>query len=81
MSAKVTKVALECLPWGTTQSFEIAHAERILRMQNNGGWKLPGDSPFEFVDNGIRRKPNKAGDNRTTEAGSDKPSYIAPKPD
>ncbi len=40
--------------------FEISHAERILRMKNNGGWKLPEDSKFEFSkENGIKYKRNK----------------------
>jgi hypothetical protein len=36
------------------ETFEIDHAERILRMENNGGWTLPSDSKFQFSkDNGI----------------------------
>ena len=54
MAAKVTKVVLECPPLNTTQEFEISHAERLLRIKNNGGWQLPEKSTFEFVDNGIR---------------------------
>lgn len=33
---------------GMTQEFEINHAERILRAPENGGWKLPDDSPYQF---------------------------------
>lgn len=33
---------------GKTQDFEINHAERILRMPNNGGWRLPDNSPYQF---------------------------------
>lgn len=33
---------------GKTQEFEINHAERILRMPNNGGWRLPDNSPYQF---------------------------------
>lgn len=54
MNAKTTTVTL--VANGVTQQFELAHAERILRMRNNGGWALPEDSKFEFVDNGIRRR-------------------------
>jgi hypothetical protein len=54
MNAKTTTVTL--VANGVTQQFELAHAERILRMRNNGGWALPKDSKFEFVDNGIRRR-------------------------
>lgn len=28
------------------QEFEINHAERILRMPNNGGWHLPEESNY-----------------------------------
>lgn len=40
-----------------TGSYTVNHAERILRMPNNGGWKLPSDSKFNFDEkNGITRK-------------------------
>ena len=39
------------------QSFELEHAERILKMPNNGGWKLPEGSKFKFDEkNGITLK-------------------------
>lgn len=42
------------------QEFEINHAERILRMPNNGGWYLPDDSNYEMdQQNGIVIKRNK----------------------
>ena len=43
-----------------SDDFEIAHAERLLMMPNNGGWELPKDSTFEFTkENGIRHKRDK----------------------
>jgi hypothetical protein len=60
MNAKTTTVTL--VANGVTQDFEFAHAERILRMPNNGGWKLPEDSKFEFIDNGLQRRGNKKED-------------------
>lgn len=60
MGAKTTKVLLVVPAENMQHEFEITHAERLLRMGNNGGWQLPEDSQFEFtVENGIRRKPNK----------------------
>tara|TARA_R110000851_G_scaffold322550_2_gene488676 strand:+ start:5734 stop:5931 length:198 start_codon:yes stop_codon:yes gene_type:complete len=41
------------------ESFEINHAERILKMPNNGGWKLPTDSKYIFDTNGLTVKSNK----------------------
>lgn len=39
------------------QMFEVEHAERILRMNPNGGWQLPANSPFEFTtQTGLARK-------------------------
>ena len=62
MTAKVTKVVLECPTLNTTEEFEINHAERLLRMPNNGGWQLPEDSPYYFdVKNGIGYKQTKKG--------------------
>lgn len=45
-----------------TEPYEINHAERILRMPNNGGWQLPEDSEhtFDFND-GIGNRENKPG--------------------
>lgn len=44
-----------------TREFEISHAERLLRMPNNGGWHLPENSKFEFVNNGLQRRQDKKG--------------------
>lgn len=60
MNAKTTTVTL--VANGVTREFEISHAERILRMRNNGGWTLPRESKFEFVNNGLRRCEDKKGD-------------------
>ena len=59
MNAKTTTVTL--VANGVTREFEFSHAERLLRMQNNGGWKLPETSKFEFVDYGLRRRQDKKG--------------------
>lgn len=73
MAAKVTKVKLICPPHGLTDEFEIKHAERLLRMPNNGGWQLPKDSDFKFTnDNGIEYKRNKKADNGVEKAQNDK---------
>jgi hypothetical protein len=60
MNAKTTTVTL--VANGVTQDFEFAHAERLLRMPHNGGWKLPENSKFEFVENGLRRRTDKKED-------------------
>jgi len=57
MNAKTTNVTL--VANGVTEEFEFSHAERILRMPRNGGWKLPKDSKFEFVNNGLRCRTDK----------------------
>lgn len=57
MGAKTTTVTL--VAGGVTRAFEISHAERLLRMPRNGGWVLPDDSPFEFVEDAIQRRRNK----------------------
>lgn len=69
---KKTTVLLECLTLGTTREFEVSHAERLLRMHNNGGWQLPKNSKFEFdKENGIRYKTDKNGDNGAKEENGD----------
>lgn len=59
MGAKVTTVTL--VANNVTRDFEFEHAENLLRMPNNGGWKLPEDSKFEFVDYALRCKQDKKG--------------------
>ena len=61
MNAKTTTVTL--VANGVTRDFELSHAERLLRMPRNGGWALPENSKYEFVDNGLRRRANKRKDN------------------
>lgn len=42
---------------GAQREFEINHAERILRAPENGGWKLPDNSPYQFdYYNGITKR-------------------------
>lgn len=43
-------------------TLEINHAERLLKMPRNGGWKLPKDSLYKLGENGLIKKS----DNRTT---------------
>ncbi|WP_289110409.1 hypothetical protein [uncultured Alistipes sp.] len=52
---KVTLITAD----GMTQEFTPEHAERLLRMPRNGGWKLPENSPFIFTPAyGIDRRRN-----------------------
>ena len=60
MNAKSTTVTL--IANGVTREFEISHAERLLQMPRNGGWELPENSNYEFLDNGLRRRGNKKTD-------------------
>jgi len=54
---KIQMVELEAN--GVRQSLEINHAERLLRMPNNGGWVLPENSRYTFdFNNGIEFKRN-----------------------
>ena len=68
--AKFTEVELENTAANTRQTFEINHAERILRMPNNGGWQLPKDSPYYFDKNGIGYKQNQKGSTKPEETGN-----------
>lgn len=59
MAAKQTKVVLRA--GAIEREFSFSHAERLLRMPRSG-WEIPEESKFEFVDNGIQRRRNKAKD-------------------
>lgn len=48
---------------GVTEDFEFSHAERILNWPQNGGWKLPANSNFEFKNNALYVRGNKKKDN------------------
>ena len=72
MKAKVQLVELENKNLKTTEQFEINHAERLLRMPNNGGWQLPEDSAYKFdFNNGIGVRQDKKGNNGAKEKGDD----------
>lgn len=55
------------------QTFEVSHAERILRMPNNGGWHLPEDSEFEMTEeNGIKLRTSKGQASKVKKEANDK---------
>ena len=60
MNAKTTTVTL--VANDVARDFELSHAERLLRMPNNGGWHLPDNSKYEFVDYALRRRADKKRD-------------------
>ena len=59
--AKITRVLLVVPEHGIQQDFTLEHAERLLLMPNNGGWKLPKDSKFELTENGLKYRSNTKG--------------------
>ena len=72
MSGKQTKVELVVPSHNIKREFGIEHAERLLRMPNNGGWQLPEGSQYELTENGIRFKRNKETRTGAKEESSDK---------
>jgi hypothetical protein len=63
LDTKETKVKLvNDNPKVGALELEINHAERLLNMPNNGGWKLPKDTPYKLEKNGLIKKS----DNSTT---------------
>lgn len=78
---KKTTVVLQTAD-GTTETFEINHAERILRLANNGGWSLPENSPFKFDrTNGIEIRGTKGGNKSPEKNEGNKQSEGAPSQD
>lgn len=53
---KATSVKLVVPALGMEATFEVEHAERLLRLNNNGGWQLPADSEFVFKDDIISKR-------------------------
>ena len=82
MAAKITKVTLINNILGVTESFEVRHAERLLRMQNNGGWQLPENSNYIFdYNNGIDIRGHKKKDPRSKKEGGNQPRNIPSESD
>lgn len=51
---------VELVANGRTRVFDVGDAERLLHMQNNGGWQLTDNSKFEFDSvNGLTFKRHK----------------------
>lgn len=59
--SKKTMVLLEVPEHSLQRTFEFSHAERLLKMRNNGGWVLPQDSKFEMTENGLKYRTNTKG--------------------
>lgn len=65
MEKKANMITLQC--GKQTKEFEVNHAERILRMPKNGGWKLPDNSPYQLdKNNGLITKSNRGGNTETS---------------
>lgn len=58
-NGKITMVTLVCPKWGYEQTLSIEHAERLLSMENNGGWVLPENTQFNYVDGSLVRRNKK----------------------
>lgn len=60
------------------QSFSFSHAERLLKMKNNGGWVIPADSKYEFncTDNAIKLRTNKRDSAKTDKKTDNKQSCF-----
>ena len=70
--AKVQKVELFNGTLNITEEYEINHAERILRMPNNGGWQLPENSQYKFdFNDGIGYRENKKRGNGAEKEAND----------
>ena len=73
MTAKVTKVVLECPTLNTTEEFELTRRTPVADALTMAVGSCPKKTPFEFSkENGIRYKTHKKGNNGTEEKGDDK---------
>jgi hypothetical protein len=57
MASKVTTVRLRA--GEIEREFEVGHAERLLRMPNNGGWHIADDEKVELTENGFKPRKHK----------------------
>lgn len=61
MGARRTHIELFCETLGIVRRFEPRHAERLLKMKDNGGWRLPDNSAYEITSDGTVRRRHKEG--------------------
>ena len=52
MASKITSVRLQVRD--EVRVFEVEHAERLLRLPDNGGWHIADDEKVELTENGFR---------------------------
>lgn len=64
MATKVNTIRLQV--GERIEAFEVEHAERILRMRNNGGWHIADDEKVELTKNGFRPRKDKGGDRKAS---------------
>ena len=64
MATKVNTIRLQV--GERIEAFEVEHAERILRMSNNGGWHIADDEKVELTKNGFRPRKDKGGYRKTS---------------
>lgn len=57
---KTTSVRLQV--GSRIETFEIEHAERLLRMPNNGGWKIAKGEKLILTENGFKPIRHREGD-------------------
>lgn len=63
---KKSKIVLVVNEHNLSQEFTLTHAERLLGMDNNGGWALPEDSQYTYTkENGITIKSDKGDTSKT----------------
>lgn len=73
MGAKHTRVPLSNPRLNITEEFDICHAERLLRMRNNGGWQIAEGSEYKYTDHGIEYIGHTDTGKRATRQRGDKP--------
>lgn len=54
---RIDKIELACK--NQVREFDLKHAERLLNMENNGGWEIPEDSKFKLHKRQLVLKDNK----------------------
>jgi hypothetical protein len=65
---------------GGSVSLDLAHAQRVLRLEAFKGWKehtIDKESKYEFVNNEIRVKSDKGTSKKSTKQKSDRASDKA----
>jgi len=70
----IDKITLFSESLDESRDFDASHASRLLSLDNGGGWSLPKNSPYTFVNGSFRTSSNQRNTAKAPEESVNKDS-------